>query len=43
MLKFHIDDDETAEQVTERVKNYKVVKLLEKYVRVYNLKKQNEG
>lgn len=43
MIKFHIDDDETPEQVVERIKKFKVVKMLEKYVKVYNLTNQNEG
>jgi hypothetical protein len=35
-MNFHLDDDETASDVLERVKQYKIVKLFERYVKVYN-------
>ena len=43
MIKFYIDDDETPEQVVERIKRYKVVRMLEKYVKVYNQTNRNEA
>lgn len=43
MLKFHIDEDETPEQVVEKLKRFRVIKMLEKYVKVYNHSKQGEA
>ncbi|CDW78300.1 calmodulin-like protein 3 [Stylonychia lemnae] len=43
MMRFYVDDDETPEQVAEKVKNYKVIKLLEKYVKIYNKARQGEA